>query len=78
LSEAIDGINYYLDEPTYETTYDGPLHDKIVQLRDDAEKLRILLDAPSPCQGHSEASLFEIIGSDTNTSDVKQNPEEQK
>jgi len=45
LSDAIDSIDGYLNDPLYEDVYAGELRARIITCRDQMEALRIELDA---------------------------------
>ena len=47
LFEAVQEINYYLNEPTFAKAYNGDLRARIVKLRDEMDAMRTELDTPS-------------------------------
>jgi hypothetical protein len=46
LAEAVDGLDCYLNDPTWNRAYCGDFREKIVRLRNEAEYIRVILDTP--------------------------------
>jgi hypothetical protein len=44
LFETVEGLDHYLNDPVFERTYRGELRERIIKLRNEAEKLQIELD----------------------------------
>jgi hypothetical protein len=64
LSQAVDGLDSYLNEPLWDHIYCGELRERIIRLRDDAEYIRAVLDT-HPCDTPPpEAVVRERIAAD--------------
>jgi hypothetical protein len=61
LCECVDELDYYLSCPIFGDVYQGELRDRIIRLRNEAEYLRSLLDAPTGVRLPSEAVLLARI-----------------
>jgi hypothetical protein len=48
LSQAVDDLDHYLNDPNFDSTYNGEFRERIIRLRDEAEYIRIVLDT-HPC-----------------------------
>jgi hypothetical protein len=46
LYELVNGIDWYLNDSSYDDIYQGKRRERIIRLRNEAEYLRVLLDAP--------------------------------
>lgn len=46
LSDTVDQLNYYLTDKTFSKCYAGAMRDAIVEFKDKATAIRILLDYP--------------------------------
>ena len=64
LSQTVVDLDYYLNNPNFDGTYNGDLRERIIRLRDEAEYIRVVLDT-HPCDTPPpEAVLHERIAAD--------------
>jgi hypothetical protein len=61
LSEFVHCIDDHLNDPDFDRIYEGEPRDRIIRLRNEAEYIRLLLDAPPRCPLPPEAVLSERI-----------------
>ena len=61
LYELVNGIDWYLNDSSYDDIYQGERHERIIRLRNEAEYLRVLLDAPPGMPQLPEPVLLERI-----------------
>jgi hypothetical protein len=61
LSECVSDLDYYLNSQIFDDTYEGELRKRIIQLRNEAEYLRGVLDVPPGVRLPSEAVLMARI-----------------
>lgn len=48
LFDMVEALDRYLNDPRYDAMYCGVLRERIIQIRDDAEYIRFVLDTPYP------------------------------
>ncbi len=64
LSQAVDDLDHYLSDPFWDRTHNGELRARIIRLRDEAEYIRVVMDA-HPCDTPpSEAVVRARIAAD--------------
>jgi hypothetical protein len=51
LYELVNGIDWYLNDSSNDDIYQGERRERIIRLRNEAEYLRALLDAPPGASG---------------------------
>jgi hypothetical protein len=61
LSEFVHCIDDNLNDPNFDRIYEGEPRDRIIRLRNEAEYIKLLLDAPPRCSLPPEAVLSERI-----------------
>ena len=48
LFEAVEGLRYYLKQPTFKDVYTGKFRTRIEKLVTEMEAMRVVLDTPPP------------------------------
>ena len=61
LCDCVNALDHYLNDHSFDDTYQGELRDRIIRLRNEAEYLRGLLDFPPGVQLPPEPVLLERI-----------------
>lgn len=46
LFEAVQGLDEYLNNPSYDSMYEGEIRERIIKLRDAMDAVRVVLDTP--------------------------------